>query len=757
MSQLTIVTTPENSGDGTPLATAFDYCNSNFNELYSRTQVTPPTSLVGSIGDTAGMYAYSSSYFYYCFANYDGHSTIWAQVTQVADVAIAAITDGNSNVTIQGAGGPAVVNINGTSNVAVFTTTGVSVTGNISVGGNITGSNVYGSNVSGDVITGNTVSSTGNIYAQDISISGFLTTNTGLSAASTYPAQLFSDGIVVDYINGAGRISVGAADSITFYNGGVANTAIVSFDPSGDINAQGGFSAVGNVVTQGIVSATGNIVTNGYFVGTFIGNVTGNFVVPGSNTQVIFNSNGNADAAGGFTYNKGSNTLTVLGIVSSQGNVIGGNITTTGKVSATGNITGGNILSTVNISSAGNIFGGNVLITNNAVVTGNLSVNNVTSFGVISATGNTSGGNLTTNGQVSATGNINTSAYLFVTKDIDVSGNLISSNISTGNSNVSGNAFGGNILTGGIVSATGNIYTQNYLLGNIAFTTGLPSASAIQSGNSNVLIGSVDGNVSVNVNNVSPLSLFTPVGQIVYGTLQVTGTITGGNLTTSGITSSIGDITTSGNVGAYANITGGNVLSTGIISSTGNATHGNILTDGLISSTGNATHGNLSVGAGTITVGNIVAAGNVVGNIGSLSNQFNTVFARATSAQYADLAEIYAADSDYEPGTVVVFGGTAEITVTTQYADVRVAGAISTDPAYLMNSTMDGLPVALRGRIPVKVIGTVNKGDLLVTAGGNPGYAISIGQSKDYPLAVFAKSIETNTDEGVKVITAVII
>jgi hypothetical protein len=106
---------------------------------------------------------------------------------------------------------------------------------------------------------------------------------------------------------------------------------------------------------------------------------------------------------------------------------------------------------------------------------------------------------------------------------------------------------------------------------------------------------------------------------------------------------------------------------------------------------------------------------------------------------------------------VVVFGGEAEITTTTKFADVSVAGAISTNPAYLMNSSEEGLPVALRGRIPVKVIGPVYKGDLLVTAGENPGFAVSIGRNIDHPLAVFAKSIETNTEEGVKLITAVIL
>ena len=74
-----------------------------------------------------------------------------------------------------------------------------------------------------------------------------------------------------------------------------------------------------------------------------------------------------------------------------------------------------------------------------------------------------------------------------------------------------------------------------------------------------------------------------------------------------------------------------------------------------------------------------------------------------------------------------------------------------------MNSSESGLPVALRGRVPVKVVGPVYKGDLLVTAGANPGYAVSVGKNTEYPLAVFAKAIETNTDEGAKVITAVIL
>ena len=167
--------------------------------------------------------------------------------------------------------------------------------------------------------------------------------------------------------------------------------------------------------------------------------------------------------------------------------------------------------------------------------------------------------------------------------------------------------------------------------------------------------------------------------------------------------------------------------------------------------------GGVGVG-GTIYVGgNIIPGANLTSNIGSTTTWFNTFFGVSTQAKYADLAERYASDAPYEPGTVVIFGGSAEITITNTFADVSVAGAISTDPAYLMNAMEEGLPVALRGRIPLKVIGPVAKGDLLVTAGQNPGYATSVGRSTDYPLAVFAKSLEDNQEPGVKIITAVIL
>lgn len=130
--------------------------------------------------------------------------------------------------------------------------------------------------------------------------------------------------------------------------------------------------------------------------------------------------------------------------------------------------------------------------------------------------------------------------------------------------------------------------------------------------------------------------------------------------------------------------------------------------------------GNATVGAGTLLVGNIVNNGSYgVGNIGTSSIYWNTIFAKATSAQYADLAEMYAADAEYEPGTVLTHGGANEVTVSDQSHTPAVLGVVSSNPSYLMNSGLKGnhpTQVALVGRVPVRVVGTIRKGDCLVNS-----------------------------------------
>jgi hypothetical protein len=201
-------------------------------------------------------------------------------------------------------------------------------------------------------------------------------------------------------------------------------------------------------------------------------------------------------------------------------------------------------------------------------------------------------------------------------------------------------------------------------------------------------------------------------GNIVGNNIIVTNSLTAGSFSP-------------GSVISTGNVTGGNLLTGGLVSATANVTGGNILTVGIMSSTGNAFHGNLTVSTGNIILGNIVNAGsNGAGNIGSSISYFNTGFLKSTTAQYADLAENYVADGTYRSGTVLVFGGNNEVTMCTVNADPRVAGVVSSNPAHLMNSTLDAehtVALALQGRVLTNVTGTIRKGDMMVTASN--GYA----------------------------------
>ena len=115
-------------------------------------------------------------------------------------------------------------------------------------------------------------------------------------------------------------------------------------------------------------------------------------------------------------------------------------------------------------------------------------------------------------------------------------------------------------------------------------------------------------------------------------------------------------------------------------------------------------------------------------DLGGPSNRYNQVYAvtfegTATSAQYADLAEKYVSDKDYDVGTVMIFGGAKEVTQSAKQNCPAIAGVVSTDPAFLMNKDLEGgIILALRGRVPVKVTGAVRKGDVLICS-NTPGHA----------------------------------
>jgi hypothetical protein len=312
---------------------------------------------------------------------------------------------------------------------------------------------------------------------------------------------------------------------------------------------------------------------------------------------------------------------------------------------------------------------------------------------------------------------------------------------------------GGNVNKGSAYVVAEPSGTITFGTSNIVFD--LFSTSQVYSANTQaglVLVGTVfsakvdnsttafdgGGNISVRTGANLSLGTMSATGNITCGTLigNVTGAGAGVPTISSAsnlVLSAIGNVQVTGN---YLNMTGN-------ISATGNVSGGNVLTGGLITATGDITGGNL-ITTGLVSLSSITKNGsNGVGNIGSSTNTFNTVFAKATSAQYADLAEMYVADKDYAPGTVVDFGGNFEITISTQSHSTAVAGIVSTNPSYLMNSAQSGkhvLAIALTGRVPCQVQGPVRKGDVLVSS-NIPGVAQRIGMNWQ-PGCVLGKAME---------------
>jgi len=473
-----------------------------------------------------------------------------------------------------------------------------------------------------------------------------------------------------EILNGTSNVSVTASSNVTVSIAGVSNVAVFYAN---------GFAVTGNV------NVSANVTT---------GNISG---TTGTFTNV-----------GGTLTTVAQNNITSVGTLSSL--VVTGNITS-------GNLSGTSIVGTLTTAAQTNITSVGTL--SSLAVTGNITSGNLSGTSIV--------GTLTTAAQTNIT-SVGTLTSLSVTGNI-TSGNLQGTNIAgtlttaaqtniTGVGTLTSLGVTGNITTGN-ANASGNI-SASFFLGDGSLLTNVASvgANAIVNGTSNIAFTGSGGNAIINIGGTANVGVWATTGVYITGLGNATGNLNGANLTTPGAVSATGNLN-----GNNATITNAVVAATGAF--TGNVTTGNI--QGTIHSgttgtfTGNVTAGNLSVGIGEITVGNIVNAnGNGIGNIGSSTLYFNTVFAQATSAQYADLAEMYRGDRYYSPGTVMCFGGSNEVTIAEKDHDVMVAGIVSTRPAYTMNSTLTGttaVAIALAGRVPCTVQGPVLRGQMLVTAG----------------------------------------
>ena len=684
-----------NDGAGDPIRTAFQKTNDNFSTLFS----------------TAG---------------------------------ITGIANGTSSIAIPTANSSVIFTVGNVSNVMTVQTSGILVTGNIGVSQFLTAGNIT---TAGTIVASGTIQSLGGITALTV------TASANLIANQMRGSTLSLSGNVISPLNVTSNIAAGNLNV-------VSNTSVTG-------NVTGAYFIGDGSQLTGVTAAPANIfniinVNSGTLIVADSPNDTLSFTA--SNNVVLYANTTSDSIDVSFSQNP-----TFVGTVSAptfygdlRGSVFADDSSVMVDV-----IT--NQLFATSLSTTGNVTG-DYILGNGALLTGVItSVANINN-GSSNVTVVSSGGNITvgvggtSNVVVFATTGEYITGVLSVTGNIDTSANVTGGNIlstTSGQISTNGNVTGGNLRTATVVTNIGNggsafVNGGSNGVGNIGSSTGY-------FGNAFVSLISSSGNIT-SAANVTGVNITTA------GLITATGNITGGNIATGGL------ITATGNITATANVTGGNITTAGLITATGNitatanVTGGNITTAGLITATGNITstaniEGNNIVISNTLYVNSansataiVNSAANGVGNIGSASNYFNRVFATATTALYADLAEYFLADENYTPGTVVVFGGTKEITASKTANDSKVAGIISSAPSFVMNSAIQGdnaLAVALMGRVPCQVKGVVYTGDLLITS-DEPGVA-QVWKDQAYkPGAFIGKSLETNTDLGMKIIEVVV-
>jgi hypothetical protein len=164
---------------------------------------------------------------------------------------------------------------------------------------------------------------------------------------------------------------------------------------------------------------------------------------------------------------------------------------------------------------------------------------------------------------------------------------------------------------------------------------------------------------------------------------------------------------------------------------------------------------NITMASGTITGCNSISGLTSLSASGTCTVNGTYILGGGASFQatYADLAEKYLSDEFYEPGTVLVFGGTKEVTISTELGARNIAGVVSSYPAYVLNAECHGPEVALLGRVPCRVVGKIKKGDMMI-ASSMPGVATA---SDDPRMgSVIGKALADYDSENVGLIEVVV-
>ena len=567
---------------------------------------------------------------------------------------------------------------------------------------------------------GNAIVAQGRIYGSNVTVNtGVFWSNGEVFSGRGFPGD--TEG-AIQYNNG----DTFAGSEFLRFDSSNANV-IISGGTSSTDSTTGALVVVGGIGVSGTIN-TNNILSNEGFFWSNGAIYSGEGIPRGEDYELQFKTGTTFSGATGFKYTSGTGNI-LLTTETTSSNVSTGAMVIIGGLGVAGNVNAGQVS-----SAAGFFWSNGTAYTGTPVALGADTTMQYNNEGLLDGAADFT--YTRANGNVvigSTTAAYTTSSGALVVKG----GTAIQGNLyilgSAGNAIVTGNA-----IYSGSITATGNVN----LIGSGVTTTA--ATAYLFDTASTIRIGA----------NATTIHLGAASTSSIRPTANLSTDLGTSSLYWNNLFANLANV-----AGIQIGGTGATIIGPTLISNANVATStasGALVVSGGVGVAGNIYVGGVSNLAGNVTVtGNILPGTNNTYSIGSPGNTFTTVYARATSAQYADLAEIYVPDRHYEPGTVVVFGGDREITETTADHDPRVAGVISTNPAYLMNSEAEGLPVALTGRVPCKVIGPISKGDVLVTSRLG-GIAQRMLADRYVPGCIVGKSLQNVTHSEITTIEIVV-
>ena len=706
-------------------------------------------ALTGNISETANSVFVANS------SNGAIHATTF--VGALSGAATSATTAGtvttNAQPNITSVGTLTSLGVNGTVTAVAFTANTGVFTGN---GSGL--SAIAGANVTGTVANATYATSAGS--AGSATTAGTVTTNAQPNITSVGTLSSLS---VTGNVTGGNLVTSGSAN--------ISNGMTIS---SGGASITGTTGIIGNLSITGNINVTGNLNYS---------NVT-DLVVGDPLIYIGANNTGNVyDLGIVASYNDGVYEHTGLARDASDGvwklfdGVVNEPTTTidfangiyapflAGAINSTGTVTA------VNVTANTGVFTGN-----GSALTA-LNASNI-STGTL-AQARLANSSLTVNGvaiSLGGSGTVTATATNALTIGTGLSGTSYngSTPVTITNTGVTSLIAGNNIAvsaaTGGVtVSVTGTVPTAT-TAGTVT-TAAQPNITSV--GTLSSL--SVTGTVSAGNFSGSGSSLTSITGANVTGTVaNATYATSAGSASTAGSATTAGTVTTAAqsNITSVGTLTGLTIAGNGVINMS-QGTSPNTATIQFGDNSGWFFRFMTSV-AGTPTqrfsfkdTGDFAAVGTVTSptavhstsvqtpllttgantTAGTITGNWTLSSGSKLNATYADLAEKYVADAEYEPGTVLSFGGEHEVTISQVANSTRVAGVVTTDPAYTMNDECQGefvATIALQGRVPVKVNGPVYKGDLLVA--GTNGFAIVNNDAR--AGTIIGKSLENFNEES---------